>query len=73
MRLLDVRVPDTDRKWVSLGATYRSSQSAEYSFCYTHLFLDEPEVSLVSATGSTLQGKYDVGTDIVTFSAAYYF
>ncbi len=69
----DVRVPDTDRKWVSLGATYRASGSAEYSVGYTHLFLDEPEVSLVSATGSTLQGKYDVGTDIVAFSAAYYF
>lgn len=69
----DVRVPDTDRKWLSLGATYRASESAEYSFGYTHLFLDEPEVSLVSATGSTVQGKYDVGTDIVAFSAAYYF
>ncbi|WP_158684108.1 outer membrane protein transport protein [Stenotrophomonas sp. MYb57] len=46
----DVRVPDTDRQWVSLGATYRASESAEHSFGYTHLFLDEPEASLVSAT-----------------------
>lgn len=69
----DVRVPDTDRKWISLGATYRASASAEYSVGYTHLFLDEPEVSLVSATGSTLQGRYNVGSDILAFSAAYYF
>lgn len=69
----DVRVPDTDRKWLSLGATYRASESAEYGFGFTHLLLNEPEVSLVSATGSTLQGKYDVSTYIVAFLAAYYF
>lgn len=69
----DVRVPDIDRKWLSLGATYRASESAEYGFGFTHLFLNEPEVSLVSATGSALQGKYDVGTYIVAFLAAYYF
>lgn len=69
----DVRVPDSNRKWLSLGATYRASESAEYSVGYTHLFLDKPEVSVTSATGSSLQGKYDVGSDIVAFSAAYYF
>jgi long-chain fatty acid transport protein len=69
----DVRVPDSNREWLSLGATYRASESAEYSVGYTHLFLDKPEVSVTSATGSSLQGKYDVGSDIVAFSAAYYF
>jgi len=57
----------------SAGLQRCVTDSTEYSFGYTHLFLDEPVVSLVSATGSTPQGKSDVGTDILAFSAAYYF
>lgn len=69
----EVRVPDVSRKWLSLGATWRASKSFEYSVGYTHLFLDEPSVSLRSATGSSLRGAYDLDSDIVAVSMAYHF
>jgi len=69
----DVRVPDVDRKWLSLGATWRASQSVEWSAGYTHLFLDDAAVAMRSATGSTLHGNYKLASDIFAVSLAYRF
>ncbi|ADV28770.1 membrane protein involved in aromatic hydrocarbon degradation [Pseudoxanthomonas suwonensis 11-1] len=69
----DVRVPDVTRKWLSLGIGWTPSEKVEYNFGYTHLFTNEPAISLVSPTGSTLQGKYDVGGDILAASINYKF
>ncbi|WP_226469648.1 outer membrane protein transport protein [Luteimonas panaciterrae] len=72
-KVRDVRVPDTDRTWLSLGATWQVSESAEYSVGYTHLFVNDSKTDLVSATGSTLQGAFDVGGDILAFEGAWRF
>ncbi len=69
----DVRVPDTTRKWLSLGLTWAPSERAEYSFGYTHLFTKDPKVQLVSAYSSTLAGTYDVGGDVLAASINYKF
>ncbi len=69
----DVRVPDTSRKWLSLGLTWAPSEKAEYSFGYTHLFTKDPTVDQVSATGSTLSGSYDVAGDVLAASINYKF
>ena len=67
----DVRVPDVDRRWLSLGATWRASKRLSYSVGYTHLFLKDPSVDLRSASGSSLQGSYKLGSNIVAVSAQY--
>lgn len=72
-KIRDVRVPDTNRRWLSVGATWKASAALEYSAGYTHLFLDSPRVALASATGSTLHGAYDVGSDIFALALAYRF
>ncbi|KAF1703978.1 outer membrane protein transport protein [Pseudoxanthomonas suwonensis] len=69
----DVRVPDVTRKWLSFGIGWTPSKKVEYNFGYTHLFTNDPAISLVSPTGSTLQGKYDVGGDILAASINYKF
>jgi long-chain fatty acid transport protein len=69
----DVRVPDVTRQWLSVGLGWTPSEKVEYNFGYTHLFTNDPAVNLVSATGSTLQGKYDVGGDILAASINYKF
>jgi long-chain fatty acid transport protein len=69
----DVRVPDVTRKWLSLGIGWTPSEKIEYNFGYTHLFTGSPAVDLVSQTGSTLQGKYDVAGDIIAASINYKF
>jgi long-chain fatty acid transport protein len=69
----DVRVPDVTRKWLSVGLGWTPSERTEFNFGYTHLFTDEPSINLVSATGSTLKGKYDVGGDVLAASINYKF
>ncbi|TWH02376.1 MULTISPECIES: outer membrane protein transport protein [Pseudoxanthomonas] len=69
----DVRVPDVTRKWLSFGIGWTPSEKVEYNFGYTHLFTTDPSISLVSPTGSTLKGKYDVGGDILAASINYKF
>lgn len=69
----DVRVPDTTRKWLSMGLSWTPSEKAEYNFGYTHLFTSDPTVSLRSATNSTLNGSYDVGGDVLGASINYKF
>ena len=69
----DVRVPDVTRKWLSFGLGWTPSENFEYNFGYTHLFTNDPAINLVSATGSTLKGNYDVGGDILAASINYKF
>jgi long-chain fatty acid transport protein len=69
----DVRVPDVSRKWLSLGATWRPSKQMAYSVGFTHLFIKDTHVDLSSASASTLQGSYKVGSDILAVSAQYSF
>ncbi|WP_431258107.1 outer membrane protein transport protein [Roseateles chitinivorans] len=69
----DVRVPDVSRRWLSLGATWRTSKQLAYSVGYTHLFIKDTSVNLTSPSASTLQGSYKVGSDILAVSAQYSF
>ncbi|MGV8961570.1 MAG: outer membrane protein transport protein [Stenotrophomonas sp.] len=69
----DVRVPDVTRKWLSVGLGWTPSENTEFNFGYTHLFTNEPAINNVSATGSTLQGKYKVGGDVLAASMNYKF
>lgn len=67
------RVPDTNRRWLSLGASYAPSDSWLVSAGYTRLFSNEPEVGLDSETGSTLAGNLKASTNLFAVSAAYRF
>lgn len=69
----DVRVPDTTRKWLSLGLTYAASDKMEYSVGYTHLFTKDPNITSTSATGNTVTGKYKVTGDVLAASMQYKF
>ena len=40
-----VRLPDTDRIWVSLGGTYKVSQAGKLDFGYSHLFTSESQIN----------------------------
>jgi len=72
----DVRVPDTSRKWLSLGVGWTPSANTEYNFGYTHLFTSEPNI-LVKPTqgnqGNSLNGKYKVRGDVLAASFNYKF
>ena len=36
-----IQVPDSDRWWASVGATYKYSEKFTFDFAYTHIFFDD--------------------------------
>ncbi|HHW4679706.1 MAG TPA: outer membrane protein transport protein [Xylella sp.] len=69
----DVRVPDANRTWLSLGLTWEPSKQTEYNVGYSHLFIDHPRVTQVSSIGSTLAGAYNINADLLSASINYKF
>ena len=69
----DVRVPDTTRKWVTLGMSYATSEQMEFNLGYLHIFAKDPTVTATSDTGNVVRGKYDVVGDVLAASINYKF
>jgi long-chain fatty acid transport protein len=64
-----IQVPDSDRWWVSGGATYKYSEKLSFDFAYTHIFFDDAPFDRTSLTGgSHITGKADQSADIVSLS-----
>lgn len=61
-RLLSI--PDTDRIWVSVGATYKWTEQTSFDFAYTHIFGDDARISSVSG----FRGGVEADVDIIAFS-----
>lgn len=68
------RVPSSDRKWISVGATYEPFSNLKLDIGYTHVFFDEASIDLpTSAPGNTfrgnLEGKVEASVDIIAVQA----
>jgi long-chain fatty acid transport protein len=60
----EVRVPDNDRIWVSVGATYKAGDNTDISLAYGHLFLGESNVNLnAGSPENALRGNLTGNTD----------
>ncbi len=63
------RVPDTDRYWLSIGATYQPLETISFSAGYTHIFLDDASIHLQAdspgnAARGNLAADVDAGIDL---------
>ena len=58
------RIPDSDRVWLTTGFGYRASENIVLDFGYAHVFFDDSEINLVSATGDNLAGDYEGSADV---------
>jgi long-chain fatty acid transport protein len=68
------RMPDQDRNWYSVGATWSATENFDITASYSRIQLvDKPEVGIVSSSGSYISGKYDGGADNYGISAQYRF
>ncbi len=67
------RLPDNDRTWVSFGATWSPSEHMEISGAYTRIIVDDPELDVVSSSGSRLVGEAQGHANIFGVSAQYKF
>lgn len=68
------RLPDDDRTWLSLGATFKQSPNSEWDFGYAHLMLDD-EIPLdhTGNQGDRIVGTYEVSANIVGIQYRYLF
>ena len=74
------RIPDSDRYWLSVGASYQIMRSLELTAAYTHVFAEDARVSLRDrgpGTNDFLRGNldttYSASVDIVAVQARLMF
>lgn len=70
-----INVADSDRVWLSLGATYAFSATTAFDFAYTHIFFDDAPIDSLTTTpaGPTAPvrrfvGYADQSADIIAMS-----
>jgi long-chain fatty acid transport protein len=64
-----VRLPDTDRYWLSLGAQYKFGKNNALDFGYTHLFTSDADINRTRAQfgtslSTTITGEYESSIDV---------
>jgi long-chain fatty acid transport protein len=70
------RLPDEDRTWYSVGATWQYSDALQLNFAYTYIKPDTPRIAIVTppaAGGQRLSGTYDSDVNILGLSAQFSF
>jgi long-chain fatty acid transport protein len=75
-----VRLPDTDRWWLTLGARWRASDNLTVDAGYVHIFVDDASIDLTrEQTGgpptfsSHVVGEYDSSVDILSVQLTWAF
>lgn len=67
------RMPDEDRTWFAIGATWAAADNWEITGAYTRIHIgDDPEMDIVGG-GARLTGSYDGGANLFGVSAQYRF
>ena len=62
-----VRVPDQDRTWLAVGATYQVLPGTNLDVGYAHIFVKDSKITEASATGDVLRGRYSNSVDVISF------
>ena len=64
------RIPDNDRKWLSLGVGYALNTEMSVDIGYSHLFISDTEINNANSTRAelahTLNGTYNSTVDIIS-------
>lgn len=76
-----VRLPDSDRTWVSVGAQVKIKETGKLDFGYSHLFVKDADINStrdqlgvpLGAGRSQVVGSYEASVDLfsVTYSMAF--
>lgn len=69
-----MRLPDADRIWASIGASYKFSDALSVDAAYSHLFVDDASVDVKTASGTSVYGGTAKGNvDILSVQLRYRF
>ncbi|MBB3019361.1 long-chain fatty acid transport protein [Microvirga lupini] len=69
------RLPDSDRIWASLGASYQWNEKLSFDIAYTHIFSREADIRIVEGQqdfeGAPFVADVDASTDILSVGLRY--
>jgi len=71
--LRTARLPDNNRTWLSVGASWYFAKSASLDFGYAHLFVPSTSIDHTEPNSGTLIGSYDNSANIVSLQLVYSF
>jgi long-chain fatty acid transport protein len=80
----DPRIPDSDRVWLTFGASYHYDKHISFDAAYEHIFIQNQTVNVTQALGSSsnstvplevnqVQASYKGSADVVGVAARYSF
>ena len=80
----DPRIPDSDRVWLTLGATYKATKHFSFDGVYAHIFMHNQTVNVTQASGSSatstvplevnhVQANYKGSANIIGVAVRYSF
>jgi long-chain fatty acid transport protein len=75
------RIPDGDRTWVSLGASYLYSKALSFDVGYSHLFVKDSQLNLTTSASQAdpnfsrgnLTGDYKLSANVLAVGVRYTF
>lgn len=72
--IVNPRIPDQDRTWLSVGFNFAVSQNVSLDVGYAHLMVDDASIANVDMqTGHQVYGDFDAQVDIVGVQANFQF
>jgi long-chain fatty acid transport protein len=73
---LTARIPDSNRYWMSLGASYQLDENMSLSAAYTHIEADSAKIQMdtkSAVVSGNVTGSYDSSVDIVALNFRWKF
>ena len=68
------RIPDNDRFWLAIGASYRVVEKVNVDVGYAHIFIEDAEINNTDvSTGHVLTGRYESSVNIFSAQVSYHF
>ncbi len=65
------RIPDENRIWATVGASWYATDNMIVDIGYAHLFMDDASSTNTTATGAALIGDYDLSIDILSIGLTW--
>lgn len=67
------KLPDSNRYWISCGASYQWTENLRVDFAITHIFFHPSEIRQIDITGEQIHGKFVGYTNLVSLGMKYDF
>lgn len=71
------RIPDNDRKWLSLGVGWKATPTTKFDIGYAHLFISDTKISddqqSPFPSKGLVSGKYDASVDVLSVQITHNF